>query len=656
MIIGLFLKGIKAYKNVTFVPIKKGEFIAYIGKNGVGKSSIIEALDCFFNQKNYSIHKDIRGDDIPYVIPIFLIKKSRILAELSQEKKEIRDELIEQFERLSNLFWDLEKSKLPQGSINVTSEFFSLRSQLLDFRDDYYFFAFGEEIKNDTIKQSIGTFQHYDTEDPFFEDLIKKQAPEIAEKKKRSERNNKWLNFLRSIKDLYSYIYIPVENDVENFTKLETREMQKIIGKTLKNKISEILGATTKMKEINKELDLFVKKIEETLGNDYAYKTGNVRNNKLTQNDLTNKILESYFQKRVLHKQEKKVRDLSSGEKKKTLIDIAYAFLLKEERDKFVVLAMDEPEASLHTNACFEQFEKLFKISQYDDTQVFVTTHWYGFLPILSHGYGHFLSSQDDEKIGFETYDLYNYRSEVKREKTKQENRGQIPRHSELKGVNDLVQSIFYSLYGDNQYNWLLVEGISDKIYCEYFFKELVEDSRLKILPLGGNSEVKKIFTHLNLSLKEFFKNEKILGKVFCLVDTDPDDFGCDISQDPSLKRVILFKRFCHNKSDDLIELIDVEGRNRGVASIENALDPEIFVETMESMNSDLTLKIRDKQGNTTGKNLSSYELEDFFNENSGKNKVSFAKKYIEIFKNKNSSNYGTSKWVEEIKSFFAND
>lgn len=646
MIVGLFLRGIKAYKHVTFIPIKNGDFIAYIGRNGVGKSSIIEALDCFFNGKAYSINKDIR--DMSYVVPIFLIKKSKIEDELREEKDDVKSELIKQFEKISNLFWNLEGHKLPQGSKNVISDFFSLRDQLVSYKEDHYFFAFGEEIQNDVVKQSVGSFQYYNEEDIFFQDLIKQQAVENNKK----TRNNKWLKFLKYLKSLYSYIYIPVESNAENFTKLKTEEMQKIIGKTLKNKISEILAVATKVEKINKELDSFVKKIEETLGNEYTYETGNARNNKLTQNDLTSKILESYFQKRILHKQNKKARDLSSGEKKKALVDVAYAFLSKEERDRFVVLAIDEPEASLHTNACFEQFEKLFRISRHEDMQVFVTTHWYGFLPILSYGYGHFLYNYDDGKIGFETYDLYNYRSDIKVEKTKNENKGKIPRHPELKGINDLVQSIFYSLYGENEYNWLLVEGISDKIYCEYFFHELVEKAKLKILPLGGNTEVKKIFMHLSLALSEFFKNEKISGRVFCLVDTDRDSFGCDIRQDGKLKDILHFKRF-HNDRD-LVKLIDVESNERSVASIENALDPEIFIQVMKFMKPELSLTIRDKNYNTTEKNLGTHDLDEFFQEGFGKNKVSFAKKYVELSEEKKATtNFVQLVWVEEIKSFF---
>lgn len=83
MIVGLFIKHIKAYKGINFIPIGTDyKFITYIGENGVGKSSILEALDSFFNCKAYPINKSALSDGIntignePFISPIFLIDKT----------------------------------------------------------------------------------------------------------------------------------------------------------------------------------------------------------------------------------------------------------------------------------------------------------------------------------------------------------------------------------------------------------------------------------------------------------------------------------------------------------------------------------------------------------------------------------------------------
>ena len=63
MIIGLFLRHIKAYKGINFVPIgHEYKFVSYVGENGIGKSSILESLDSFFNDKSYPINKSAISD------------------------------------------------------------------------------------------------------------------------------------------------------------------------------------------------------------------------------------------------------------------------------------------------------------------------------------------------------------------------------------------------------------------------------------------------------------------------------------------------------------------------------------------------------------------------------------------------------------------
>jgi len=55
MITALFLRHFKIYKGITFIPISEGYgFSSFIGENGVGKSSILEALDYVINKKNNS--------------------------------------------------------------------------------------------------------------------------------------------------------------------------------------------------------------------------------------------------------------------------------------------------------------------------------------------------------------------------------------------------------------------------------------------------------------------------------------------------------------------------------------------------------------------------------------------------------------------------
>ena len=79
MIIGTIVRNIKTYSGINYVPITFGQtFNGLVGNNGIGKSSILEALDCFFNlrQWNYNIVTKKSGvvTTRPHIVPVFLFK------------------------------------------------------------------------------------------------------------------------------------------------------------------------------------------------------------------------------------------------------------------------------------------------------------------------------------------------------------------------------------------------------------------------------------------------------------------------------------------------------------------------------------------------------------------------------------------------------
>ena len=59
MILGVILRNFKIYKSITYIPISNlNHFCGLIGKNGIGKSSILEALDYYFNNKGAMAKSD----------------------------------------------------------------------------------------------------------------------------------------------------------------------------------------------------------------------------------------------------------------------------------------------------------------------------------------------------------------------------------------------------------------------------------------------------------------------------------------------------------------------------------------------------------------------------------------------------------------------
>jgi hypothetical protein len=63
---------------------------------------------------------------------------------------------------------------------------------------------------------------------------------------------------------------------------------------------------------------------------------------------------------------------------------------------------------------------------------------------------------------------------------------------------------------------------------------------------------------------------------------------------------------------------------------------------------------IRDDGGNTDFiENFKNLELRDYFKEEEGKNKIIFAKKYVEVMEREEDPTKYTPSWIKEIKKFF---
>lgn len=646
MIVSIFLRHYKAYKNIYFTPVTDGHmFNAYVGNNGMGKSSILEALDTFFNGKAWNINKEgmekgVAGTDkTPFIAPVFLIKKDKV------QNRSLRGKLQE----LSDFFWKIDKKAVQA----VKPEFFEQRDRLIQKfpPSEYYFFVIGKR---------------YDSADIYFSgfhnallrDQINFSLGGKTLEDGEQEFQEKFKGLLKEVINIFAYIYIPVESDVQDTTKLETRGMQELMNKDLKEQIGKAIKQKT-LDDINHELATFLDEIEEDL-QVYCYETPKEKTKKnLTKPDLITKIVEEYFTIRVLSKKvgRKKipVKNLSAGEKRQALINAAYAFLKKGgERSKMIILAIDEPEASLHTSACFSQFRKLQSISKAH--QIIITTHWYGFLPVIREGIAHFLSN-DEDTINFETYDLFSYRTKIK--KDKEESRNEIPKDFVLKSTNDLVQSIYYSLQeSKNPYNWLICEGISEKLYFEHFFKKEIADNNLVILPVGGAKAVVKIFRHLLLPLQEARENKdkNFKGRVYCVIDTDKDQPGRNIGrQDTNNLRI----RKLYNDDNTETTLALLDKPNNDFADIEDCLSPVIFKRTLKCYTADIKLDIDITDSNNTGaagldlKGSEYKKLKDFFDLDDGERKVKFAEKYLEILSKEERQQDFTPKWINEIGDFF---
>src|SRR5690606_20386537 len=108
-------------------------------------------------------------------------------------------------------------------------------------------------------------------------------------------------------------------------------------------------------------------------------------------------------------KEKKEIDELSSGEQRIALIDIATAFLKNTTSDskRKTILAIDEPESSLHISKAFKQFERLQGLV-HKDVQLIITSHWYGSLPFTTTGNLNYIEIKSNDKVNISSYDLNN--------------------------------------------------------------------------------------------------------------------------------------------------------------------------------------------------------------------------------------------------------
>jgi len=640
MIIGTFLRYYKTYQGINYVPITdEDKFCGLVGDNGIGKSSVLEALDTFFNGRpwNFNTVTKKSGKTItkPQIVPVFLLNKSMLSGDV-----------LEKAEILSSLTLSLDESDV-SSTLKVHARSFISHREQLTARvciDDMLILPIGIDYRGCV---SIALFNNRTA----VEKLLGTKSDPSKTNLDDSELEV-FLPLLEKIKELIDYIYIPREIEPELFTKLETNEIQVLMGETLNQILSERVPQR-QINDINHSLNSFIDTLSEEL-EIYSYRTPTDRQQHLKKNDVYNLIIQSFFSTRKLHKKQAnnwlEISSLSSGEKQKAIIDVAHS-LLNKHRDSGsnLIIAIDEPESSLHMSACFDQFDSIYEISR-DAMQVIFSSHWYGFLPTIESGSATVITKQDSSHV-FDMINLANYREQIKQ--LRSSSRGRLPYDIRLKSINDFVQSVITSTIGDNPFNWIICEGSSEKVYLSAYFKEFIDTKRLRIVPVGGAKEIKRLYNHLSTSYEDF--QEEISGKIILLSDTDAELVNYDVKNYPNL----LCKRMVNCSSSRTTRLVNIQSNPVSPATeIEDALNGRLFFETLCVFSSDYPDKLgflsditeevtQESSKISLDLRSSQWELIDqFFNLDN--NKFKFSQKYIENI----GEEFEEPSWIQEIRGW----
>lgn len=641
MIVGTFLRYFKTYQGLNFIPLTdEDKFCGLVGDNGIGKSSVLESLDTFFNSRQWNFNTSTKKSGLattrPIVVPVFLVPKSYFngddlaLAEL-----------------LDKVARGIGEESIPPASRAKTKQFIEVRDNIIarSNTEELLFIPIGI---NHEAKLSLTIFNC----ELLVNEYQKLEAIDNPGATLGDDILIKFTGILEKLRSKIDYIYIPKEIDPETFTQLETTEIQVLMGETL-NQILERTVTTGQIRDINSSLNHFLKELSDEFQL-YSYRTPTDRQQNLRKQDVYNLIIQAFFNIRKLHKKQGdawlEINALSSGEKQKAIIDVAYSLITEHRADaRNLIIAVDEPESSLHMSACFEQFEALHNISR-KCMQVLFSSHWYGFLPTMTTGSVTIISKENNNHV-FDMINLASYREQIKQARANSQ--GRLPYDIRLKSINDFIQSIITSAVGEAPYNWLICEGSSEKIYFQAYFKDLVENDRLRIVPVGGAKEIKRIYQHIQVAYRDF--NDEVSGKIYLVSDTDAELVEYDTSSESNL----VCKRLIYAENTGKVSLVNIKSNPKSPRTeIEDSLNAKVFLETLKSfieVENDLDfltdLEASSEESPRIALDLKRSDwkaIEAFFDKDN--NKFLFAERYV----SKLDENYSVPEWINEISTFLS--
>ena len=633
MIIGLIIRNFKVYKKINYIPLSKGSnFNGLIGINGIGKSSVLEALDCFFNQKPWILNIETKYLEDSWVMPVIALKKSDFDLD---DQNELAEKIT------SYVLSDDEVSNAVENK-NYAEHVKSLRENIPDkLKEGYYILPI---CLDGNLNVSFGIFNIQHFKQSIFPDFQDNEEQQRLQYKQLYDR----------IVSLLTYVYVPKDIEAERFVSFENRDLQHLIGKELTDIVSKSLSKIA-IGRISSELKSFVDNLSSSLDG-YKFKARSSYQPNLKPYKIYDLIIEEFFSLRALFK-ETDAKDiplvqLSSGEKQQAIIQLITRLVTKyRDSNKGLIVAVDEPESSLHVSLCYDQFEKLYEVSQCC-SQILYTSHWYGFIPTLTSGSILNISCVSGT-YDFNIFNAENYREEIKF--ADREQKGELPLDVMVKSSNDLVQSILSSIIRDDCYNWLLCEGSSDKIYLSAYLKDEIAHKRLRIIPVCKASEIKKMYEYLSIAIEEL--KDSVEGKVYMLTDTDTQLL--DYKTNDGLEKRIICRRIVNE--GDITRLVKITANPKSPKTdIEDALNGKLFHQvlvTFKPTNEELSFLDEQEREETSSYSAldlrpTEYEkMDQFFSKEKGKNKVLFANEYV---KKMQEGQYKIPEWIEEIKKYFS--
>lgn len=369
-LVSIKLKNFRNYRTET--EIKIDDLSCIIGKNDVGKSTILEALNCFFNDDIEKTDLSVNADtDLIEIVCKFDEFKEELILDSAAETS-LRDESLLNQENL------LEIKKTFKIGGTITKSTYVLCMHEIEENLKSILSLKNSSLKNLATELKVDLKDVNKTKNPHIRKAIREAIP--SEKALVEIKIDGNLDSENNLKAIWTKLksYLPIytlfkvdktiddkDKDVQDPMKQaiketlaipEIKELLEKIEESIKQKSTEVADKTIeKLKDIDASL-------AEKMKSDF---------NKLPSWD-------KIFDLTLLNEQNVPLNKRGSGVKRLVLLSFFQAQAEKKKIDNSapsIIYAIEEPETAQHPNHQKILIDSLIRLSQRSNIQVLFTTH-----------------------------------------------------------------------------------------------------------------------------------------------------------------------------------------------------------------------------------------------------------------------------------------
>ena len=393
----LKIKNFRGYKEEVIVDFD--DLTAFVGKNDIGKSSILEALDIFFNDGKGIVKQDkddinkcclLEGDTDIVIAVCFEELPEKIIIDATNETT-LEEEYLLNIEG----YLEIEKRFPNAGSAKVfirayhptnakcSSLLMKTEKDLRKIIDDNEIVC-DDRIRNATMRRAIWEFYKEELNLDLVEiDITKGETKCIWDKLQRYLPVYSLFQSDRKNSDADSEVQDPLQYAVKQILSEECLQAElENIAAVVESKLKEVSNRTLeKLREMSPEV---ANSLNPVIPNASSLKWS----------DVFKKVSISGDEGIPINKR-------GSGVKRLVLLNFFRAEAerrIEENANASIIYAIEEPETSQHTENQKKLIEALLELAKVNNTQVVITTHSANVVKKLNYSNLRLISNLDEGK------------------------------------------------------------------------------------------------------------------------------------------------------------------------------------------------------------------------------------------------------------------